>query len=146
MFKNKLLNISIIIIITIVLLGVVSYVLYQYIFPGNPEEVEETNQELTEITFDIPKISTNLGDSSVIVLELTLTIQTADEGLALEDAENKMSKIKDEIIIFLKNYSIESFSSVELINQFKLDLIIRINNILQDGKVASIDITQLFYQ
>lgn len=146
MFKNKLLNISIIIIITIALLGAVSYVLYQYIFPGNSEEVEKTNQKLIETTFDIPKISTNLGDSSVIVLELTLIIQTEDEELALEEAESKMSKIKDEIIIFLKNYSMESFSSVELINQFKKDLIIRINNILQVGKVISIDITQLFYQ
>lgn len=143
MFKNKLLNMSIIIIITIVLLGLLSFVLYQYIFPGNSEGKAN---KLTEVTVDIPKISTNLGDSSVIVIELTLTIQTEDGKHALEDAENKMSKIKGEINIFLKNYSIESFSSEELINQFKQDLAIRINQILEAGKVVSIDITQLFYQ
>ncbi len=146
MFKNKLLNISIIIIITIVLLGAVSYFLYLYIFPSNSEDSMEKNQKITEIKFDIPKISTNLGDSSVIVLELTLIIETDNEKLMLEETGNKMSKIKDEIIIFLKNYSLKSFSSVELINQFKKDLIIRINNILENGKVISIDITQLFYQ
>lgn len=146
MFKNKLLNISIIIIITIVLLGTASYFLYQYIFPDNTGESIEKVPKVYEVTCDIPKISTNLGDYSVIVLELTLKIQTEKEKLALEETRNKMSKIKDEIIIFLKNYSMKSFSSVELINQFKEDLIIRINEILEDGKVISIDITQLFYQ
>ncbi|MGD9677123.1 MAG: flagellar basal body-associated FliL family protein [Vulcanibacillus sp.] len=144
MFKNKLLNISIIIIITVALLGVVSFFLYQYIFPGNIDNAVE--EELTEVTIDIPKISTNLGDSSVIVLELTLTIQTDDPELILEEAHSKTYKIEDEIIIFLKNYSIESFSSVDLINQFKEDLTLGINEIIESGKVVSIDITQLFYQ
>ena len=144
MFKNKLLNISIIIFITVALLGVVSFFLYQYIFPGNIDNA--VDEELEEVTIDIPKISTNLGDSSVIVIELTLTIQTDDPELALEEAHSKTYKIEDEIIIFLKNYSIKSFSSVDLINQFKEDLTVGVNEIIESGKVVSIDITQLFYQ
>jgi len=143
-FKNKLLNISIIIFITIALLGGVSFILYQYIFPQKSDI--EVDKKLIEVTVDIPKISTNLGDSSVIVLELTLTIQTDNDELTLEEANTKIYKIKDEIIVFLKNYSMKSFSSVEEINQFKKDLTVRINEIIESGKVVSIDITQLFYQ
>lgn len=147
MFKNKLLNISIIIIISIVLLGVLAFVLYQYVFPG----AQESNQEEDVIEYEkaivsIPKISTNLGDSSVISIEMTFTLQTEDEDEALKEAEEKLYQIKDEINLFVKNYSKDSFFTEASINMFKKDLTLRINDILELGQVIYVDITQLYCQ
>ncbi|OEG00410.1 hypothetical protein BHF71_00430 [Vulcanibacillus modesticaldus] len=147
MFKNKLLNISLIIIIAITLLGIVAYFLYQYIFydVSQQEEVpiEPTIDEIIPLTVNVPKISTNLGDSTIIVLELTLQMDNEDAKI---EAEKRMFQIKDRINLYLKNLTYESFSTEEKIKKFKTNLIGRLNNILQDGKVVNIDITQLFLQ
>lgn len=148
MFKNKLLNISLIILITLAFLGVATYFLYQYIFPGDEEKIVETTKEpsideILPLTVQVPKISTNLGDSSIIVIEMTL--QTDSEKAKIE-AEKRMYQIQDKINLYLVNLTRESFSSEEKINNFKVDLMVRINSILQEGKVVKIDITQLYVQ
>lgn len=148
MFKNKLINISLIIIISLVFLGVATYFLYQYIFPNvettTEVEIKEPSiDEILPLTVQVPKISTNLGDSSIIVIEMTL--QT-DNTKAKVEAEKRMFQIQDKINLYLVNVTSDAFSSEEKINKFKADLILRINSILQEGKVVSIDITQLFVQ
>ena len=147
MFKNKLLNISIIITITILFLGVSSFYLYQYIFPDveafDTEEKELPIDEILPLIVNVPKINTNLGDSSIIVIEMTL--QTDNEKTK-EEAEKRMDQLKDTIILFLKNLTKESFSTEEKIKQFKADLINRLNAILQEGTINKINITQLFTQ
>lgn len=149
LFKNKLLNISIIIIIAITILGAAAFFLYQYIFPDAQtveaeEDVKEPSiDEILTLTVDVPKISTNLADSSIIMLEMTL--QTDNQN-AKKEADKRMFQIKDRINLFLKNLTIESFSTEDKIKQFKTELIERLNKILHDGKVVNIDITQLFLQ
>lgn len=148
MFKNKLLNISLIILISLAFLGVATYFLYQYIFPNGEEKVVETTKEpsideILPLTVQVPKISTNLGDSSLIVIEMTL--QTDNEKAKIE-AEKRMYQIQDKINLYLVNLTRESFSSEEKINNFKADLMVRINSILQEGKVVKVDITQLYVQ
>lgn len=147
MFKNKLLNISIIITIAITLLGIAAFFLYQYIFP-NAQTVEEEIQEpsideILPLTVNVPKINTNLGDSSIIILEMTL--QTDNEKVK-EEADKRMYQIKDRINLFLKNLTIDSFSTEEKIKNFKIELMERLNKILHEGKVVNVDITQLFLQ
>jgi len=148
-FKNKLLNISIIIIISVSLLGVAAFFLYQYIFPST-ETVEEEEPEVVEsiddilpLTVSIPKINTNLGDSSIIVFEVTL--QT-DNKKAKAEADKRMFQLTDNINLFLKNQTKDSFSSEENINNLKAQLINRLNNILTEGKIVKVNITQLFLQ
>lgn len=146
MFKNKLLNISIIILISISVLGVGAYFLYQYIFPDveATEEIKEPSiDEILLLTVDVPKISTNLGDSSIIVIEMTL--QTDSEE-AKHEAEKRMFQIKDKINLYLKGLNAESFQTEENINKFKIELMARLNELLQEGKIVNIDITQLFLQ
>jgi len=146
-FKNKLLNISLIIIISIAFLGVATYFLYQYIFPSKAalgdEFKEPSIEEILPLTVNVPKMNTNLGDSSVIVIEMT--IQT-DNQKAKDEADKRIFQIKDSINLYLKSLTSDNFSTEENINQFKEDLIIRLNSLLQEGKVVRIDITQLFVQ
>lgn len=148
MFKNKLLNISLIILISLAFLGVATYFLYQFIFPSGEVKVVQTTKEpsidqILPLTVQVPKISTNLGDSSLIVIEMTL--QTDNEKAKIE-AEKRMYQIQDKINLYLVNLTRESFSSEEKINNFKADLMVRINSILQEGKVVKVDITQLYVQ
>ncbi|WP_339063310.1 flagellar basal body-associated FliL family protein [Tepidibacillus marianensis] len=148
MFKNKLFNMSLIIIISIALLAVIAFFLYQYTF-GNVKSAQGNQvkapsiDEIVPMTVKVPKISTNLGDSTVIVLEMTL--QTDNEK-AKTEAEKRMFQIQDKVNLLLKNQTVKSFSSEEKINQFKTELIARLNKILLEGKVVNVDITQIFLQ
>jgi len=146
-FKNKLFNISLIIIIAISLLGIITFFLYQYTIGDTTTEAAEkkppTIDEILPLTVNVPKLNTNLGDSTIIVLELTL--QTDNEKAKIE-ADKRMYQIKDRINLMLKNLTIESFSTEEKITQFKSDLMLRLNKILQEGKVVKVDITQIFLQ
>jgi len=95
------------------------------------------------LTVSIPKINTNLGDSSIIVFEVTL--QT-DNKKAKAEADKRMFQLTDNINLFLKNQTKDSFSSEENINNLKAQLINRLNNILTEGKIVKVNITQLFLQ
>lgn len=148
MFKNKLFNMTLIIFIAMTLLSIVAFILFQFTFQTvkTSEEIEEevlSIDEIIPLTVHVPKINTNLGDSTIIVLELTL--QTDNEK-AKEEADKRIYQIKDRINLLLKNLTYESFSTEEKIVQFKSDLMVRLNNILLEGKVVNIDITQLFLQ
>ncbi|KXG43395.1 flagellar basal body-associated FliL family protein [Tepidibacillus infernus] len=148
MFKNKLFNMALIIIISITLLSLVAFFLYQYTFRDVKTSASgivevPTIDDIVPLTVNVPKINTNLGDSTIIVLEMTL--QTDNEKAKVE-AEKRMFQIKDRINLLLKNLTSDSFATEEKINQFKSDLMVRLNKILQDGKVISIDITQIFLQ
>jgi len=151
LFKNKLFMMTLIIVIAIIVLSIGSYFIYQAIFPNNgevgtSENKEEKAQSIDDILplmVNVPKVNTNLGDGSIIVLEITL--QT-DQKKAAEEAQKRMPQIQDRINLFLKNLTMESFSSEENIMQFKTDLIERINTIMQEGKVVHIDVTNLFLQ
>ncbi len=130
--------------ISISLLGITAYFLYQYIFPStNTVQGVVTIDDLLPRTVNVPKISTNLGNSSIVVIEMTLL---ASNQKAKQEADKRMFQIKDRINLYLKNLTIESFSTEEKINQFKTNLIKRLNNLLQDGKIEGIDITQLILQ
>ena len=147
MFGNKLLNYSIIIIIAITFLGVAAFFLYQNIFPKVDtvgEEVKEPSiDEILPLMVSVPKINTNLGDSSMIVIQMTL--QTSNEKTKKE-AEKRMDQILDRTNLYLRNLTSESFSTEPKINNFKSDLIERLNTILQEGTIDTIEITQLFLQ
>ncbi|GBF11609.1 flagellar basal body-associated FliL family protein [Tepidibacillus sp. HK-1] len=148
MFKNKLFNMALIIIISITLLSLVAFFLYQYTFRDVKTSASgivevPTIDDIVPLTVNVPKINTNLGDSTIIVLEMTL--QTDNEKAKVE-AEKRMFQIKDRINLLLKNLTSDSFATEEKINQFKSDLMVRLNKILLDGKVISIDITQIFLQ
>lgn len=139
---------SLIIIISIALLVVVAFFLYQYTFwnvksvQGNQVKAPSID-EIVPLTVKVPKISTNLGDSTVIVLEMTLQMDNKD---AKVEAEKRMFQIQDKVNLLLKNQTAKSFASEEKINQFKVELISRLNKILLEGKVVHVDITQIFLQ
>lgn len=147
-FKNKLLNYTIIIIIALTLLGFTGVFLYKNIFANkDPDPIQKVNgptiDEILPLTVSVPKINTNLGDSSIIVIELML--QTDNEDVKVE-AEKRMFQIKDRILLYLRNLTADSFATEEKIKRFKSDLIVKLNPLLQDGKIVNIDITQIFLQ
>ncbi|MFV9509851.1 flagellar basal body-associated FliL family protein [Tepidibacillus sp. LV47] len=147
MFKNKLFNMTLIIVL-ITILAMVAFLLYQFTFQnvrtvqGNQVKSPSID-EIVSLTVKVPKISTNLGDSTAIVLEMTLQMDNKD---AKVEAEKRMFQIQDKVNLLLKNQTAKSFASEEKINQFKAELISRLNKILLEGKVVQVDITQIFLQ
>ncbi len=147
MFKNKLFNMALIIIIAITLLGIVFFVLYRtnFLLPNNNtanvEKVKEPSiDEILKSKLDIPEITTNLSDGRYIVIALSIQL---DNEKAKVEAEKRIFQIKDKINLLLKSVSSQDLSTEDGIIKLKLEIMNRVNQIMQDGKINNIDITKI---
>jgi len=147
LFKNKLFNMALIIIIAITLLGIVFFVLYRtnFLLPNNNtanvEKVKEPSiDEILKSKLDIPEITTNLSDGRYIVIALSIQL---DNEKAKVEAEKRIFQIKDKINLLLKSVSSQDLSTEDGIIKLKLEIMNRVNQIMQDGKINNIDITKI---
>jgi len=138
---------ALIIIIAITLLGIVFFVLYRtnFLLPNNNtanvEKVKEPSiDEILKSTLDIPEITTNLSDGRYIVIALSVQL---DNEKAKVEAEKRMFQIKDKINLLLKTVSSQDLSTEDGIIKLKLEIMNRINQIMQDGKINNVDITKI---
>ena len=149
MFKNRMLNISMIIIVSIIVLAIIFFFLYQIVFPSalttdkNSAIEKKPIDKILPLVVDIPKINTKLGDATIVSVELILQ---ASNSKKKEEIEKRMYQIKDRINLLLKNLTIDSINTEEKLLQFKSELKNRLNTILQEGTIEEIEITQLIYQ
>ncbi len=149
MFKNRMLNISMMIIVSLIVLVVAFFFLYQFTFPSaegkdNPTQPKEKPiDEILPLIVKIPKINTNLGDSTIVSIELSFQ---ASNSKTKEEIEQRMFQIQDRINLLLKNLTIDSINTEEKLTQFKSELKNRLNKLLQEGTIEEVEITQLIYQ
>ena len=149
MFKNRMLNISMIIIVSMIVLAIIFFFLYQVTFPSaltkdkNNAIEKKSIDKILPLVVDIPKINTNLGDATIVSVELSLQ---ASNSKTKEEIEKRMFQVKDRINLLLKNLTIDSINTEEKLVQFKSELKNRLNTILQEGTIEEIEITQLIYQ
>lgn len=91
MKKNKLLTIMLIILVTITLIGVVLFVVLTQLNKQTAASEEPSIDEILEASVDVPELTTNLADNSVV--RLSLKIQTdskeAAEELTKRDFQTK---------------------------------------------------------
>ena len=92
--KNKVLTISLIILVCITLIGVVGLILVMQLNKGD-EVKEPTIDEIIESSVDIEEITTNLGDRQFI--RITLKIQT-DNKIAGEELAKRDFQVKNIVI------------------------------------------------
>ena len=92
--KNKVLTISLIILVCITLIGVVGLILVMQLNKGD-EEKEPTIDEIIESSVDVEEITTNLGNRQFI--RFTLKIQT-DNKKAAEELAKRDFQVKNIVI------------------------------------------------
>ena len=93
--KNKVLTISLIILVCITLLGVVALILVMQLNKGDAKETEPTIDEIIENSVDIEEITTNLVGKQFI--RISLKIQT-DNKKAAEELAKRDFQVKNIVI------------------------------------------------
>lgn len=142
MAKNKMVNIMVIILVVIALSGVVSYFVITKINKVDSPK-EPTIDEILEQSIDTEEITTNLNDGHYLVIQLK--IQT-DNKKTKEELEKRTFQINNILIQELSSMKSEQFTSKEGLLEVEDLLKMRLNEIVQEGTVEKVYITNRLVQ
>lgn len=142
MKKNKLLTIMLIILITITLIGVVIFVLLTQ-FNKQPTTLEPTIDEILEASVDVPELTTNLADNSIV--RLTLKLQT-DSKEAAEELIKRDFQTNNIIIEELAEMTKKDLEGKQGKVLFETTIKAKINELMQEGEVQQVYITSYIIQ
>ena len=131
-----------ILLVVIALVGAVAIVMLLN-YNNEAEQNEPTIDEVLEASVDIPEITTNLASNDFI--RISFKIQT-DSKEAKEELEKRDFQVNNIIILELSGLKVEDIQGKE--GQIKLEetLTTKINEIMQEGKVQKVYITQFLLQ
>jgi flagellar FliL protein len=148
MFRNKLFNMALIILIAITLLGVVSFVLWQtYLSPAaqtaaheEPKEAEPlTADEMQEYTVDTGEITTNLLTNNYIIIRFSIT---ADSPEGKEELTKRLPQVNQIIIKTLAGLTPDDIKGTEGINKLEAKIMNEISAIMLEGKIVQVITTK----
>ena len=142
MKKNKLVMIMLTLLVAIALVGAIALVM---ILNHNDEEKNKqpTIDEVLEASVDIPEVTTNLASDDFI--RISFKIQT-DSKDAKEELEKRMFQVNNIIILELSEKTADTIKGKEGQQQLEEQLKLKINEIMQEGKVEKVYITQFILQ
>jgi flagellar protein FliL len=131
-----------ILLVVIALVGAVAIVMLLN-YNNQSEESVPTIDEVLEASVDIPEITTNLASNDFI--RLSLKIQT-DSKDAKEELEKRNFQVNNIIILELSGLKAEEIQGKEGQQKLEETVKIKINEIMQEGKVQKVYITQFLLQ
>lgn len=146
MFRNKMLNIVLILIIAVALLGIVGIVAYKTVIvptAGHEEEKVPTAAELLESQFEIGKMTTNLAGDALI--QATISVQ-GDSVDTMHELEERKAQIKDIINAVLHTTTQADIEKPEGYQELKVRLVQEMNKVMLEGKVTDIYISDIVVQ
>jgi flagellar protein FliL len=139
--KNKLLTITLILLVTITLVGVLALIV---LLKFNEDEVKEpTIDEVIEASVDIPEMTTNLLSGDYI--RISFKVQT-DSKKAKEELEKRDFQMKNIIIEELSEKKSEELQGKEGKQQLENTIKEKANSLMQEGKVEKVYITSYMIQ
>jgi flagellar FliL protein len=142
MKNNKLVMTMFILLVIIALVGAVAIIMLLNT-NNQSKSSEPTIDEVLEMSVDIKEITTNLASNDFI--RISFKIQT-DSKKAKEELQKRDFQVNNIIILELSGLEVEEIQGKE--GQLKLEetLKTKINEILQEGKVQKVYITQFLLQ
>ncbi|KAA0966507.1 flagellar basal body-associated protein FliL [Sporosarcina sp. ANT_H38] len=140
--KNKVLTVSLIILVCITLIGVVGLVLVMQLNKGDEEKVQ-TIDEIIESSVDIEEITTNLGGQQFI--KITLKIQT-DNKEAGEELAKRDFQVKNIVIQELSEMTSKDLEGKAGKQAFEEALKSQLNPLMQNGEVQKVYIVSYIIQ
>ncbi|MEK4406891.1 flagellar basal body-associated protein FliL [Sporosarcina sp. resist] len=140
--KNKVLTVSLIILVCITLIGVVGLILVMQLNKDD-EAKEPTIDEIVESSVDIEEITTNLGNRQFI--KITLKIQT-DNKLAGEELAKRDFQVKNIVIQELSEMTAQDLEGKAGKQAFEDALIAHLNPLMQNGEIQKIYIVSYIIQ
>jgi flagellar FliL protein len=142
MKNNKLLMVMLIMLVAITLVGAIALVVVMK-FTGDEGTKEPTIDEVLEASVDIPQVTANLASNDYI--RISFKIQTESKK-AKEELEKRDFQVKNLIIQELSEMKAEDIQGKQ--GQIKLqdDLKNKINDLMQEGKIVKVYITESLLQ
>lgn len=135
MFKNRLVNIMLIILVGMTLIGVLALVLYTQFFQAADPDAEPTIDEVIELSIETEEITTNLLSNHVIRTQFV--IQT-DNRHARNELEKRNFQVENIIIRELSDMRESDFQGSEGIRNLEEQIRYEINQIMQEGHVVQV--------
>lgn len=142
MKKNKLVMIMAIMLFAITLVGAVALVVVMK-FMGDSEHKEPSIEEVLESSVDVPTITTNLASDDFIRMSFKIETDSKD---AKEELQQREFQVRNIIIQELSEKKAEDLQGKEGKLQLENALKANINELMQDGKVKKVYITESLLQ
>ncbi|MGF2615656.1 flagellar basal body-associated protein FliL [Rossellomorea vietnamensis] len=139
--KNKLLTITLILLVTITLVGVLALVV---LLKFNGDETKEPSiDEVIEASVDVPELTTNLLSGDYI--RISFKVQT-DGKKAKEELEKRDFQVKNIIIEELSELKSEELQGKEGKQQLETTIKDKANSLMQEGEIERVYITSYMIQ
>ena len=142
MFKNKLVNIMVILLLAIALVGTVTVIIIKKV-NAKPTNGKMSIDQIIEYSVDVPEITTNLYNGDFI--KISYKIQTSNKD-AKAELDKRDFQVKNIIIQDLSQMKSEQFKQKNSINALENTIKNQINSIMQDGKVERVYTTSFILQ
>ncbi|WP_080846440.1 flagellar basal body-associated protein FliL [Cytobacillus gottheilii] len=143
MKNNKLLMIMIFILIAIALVGAIVYFTITKLNSDPAEEKEPSIDEVIEASVEIPEITTNLASGEY--LKISFTMQT-DDKKAKEELEKRNFQVKNIIIQELADMDAAEVQGKEGQLALQEGLKAKVNELMQEGQIVKVYITESLLQ
>lgn len=131
-----------ILLVAITLVGAIAVVVILKV-TGEDKEKELTIDEVLEASVDIPQMTANLASDDFI--RISFKIQT-DSVEAKEELEKRDFQVKNLIILELSEKTAEDLKGKEGQVKLENDLKTKISEIMQEGKIENVYITESLLQ
>ena len=142
MKNNKMVMMMLILLIAITLVGAIAIVMILNL-NDQPKGKEPSIDEVLESSVDIPEFTTNLANDDFI--RISFKIQT-DSKKAKKELDKRIFQVNNIIILELSEKKTEDIKGKDGQKKLEEDIKVKINELMQDGKVEKVYITQFLLQ
>lgn len=143
MFKNKLVNIMMIILIALTLIGALALVLYTQFFQETEPEGDPTIDQVIERSVETEEITTNLLSNHIVRSQFVIQLENDQTK---EEFEKRSFQVENIIIQELSDMRDVDFQGSEGIQELESRIRNRVNEIMQEGTVIQVYMNQRVIQ
>ncbi|MEC2073114.1 flagellar basal body-associated protein FliL [Alkalihalophilus marmarensis] len=143
MFKNKLINIMLIILIALTLIGVITLVLFNH-FTNQPDaNAEPTIDEIIAQSYVTEEITTNLLSNDFVRTQFHIHV---DSKKALQEIQKRDFQVENIILRTLSGKKSPDLAGSAGIEELEAEIKEQINQLLQEGSVVQVYTTSWVIQ
>ncbi|WP_026689892.1 flagellar basal body-associated protein FliL [Alteribacter aurantiacus] len=143
MFKNRLVNIMVIMLTTLTLIGVLGLVIITQFESPTVADSKPSIEEMIKWSVETDEITTNLLSNNVIRTKFVIQLDSDD---AKEEFEKRDFQVENIIIRVLADRSASDFKGSDSIIELEQELITYFNNLLDTGAVENVYLRERIIQ
>jgi flagellar protein FliL len=147
MFRNKAVNIILIVVLSLGLLGTVLFVAYKTMLAPTSKTASApkamSGKDMAASQYDLGKITTNLQGDSLI--QVSISIQ-GDNANVKKEIEERKAQVKDIINSILHTTASSDIQKADGYQNLKQRIVTNLNKVMQEGKVTDAFLSDIVVQ